>query len=647
MNNIFSIFKKNPMMGIQIMKQMNPMFLNQCFKILEEDKKNNKKINNFKNNIDKAIPEYETIDTETNPLNKYIENAINFSYTTKLEILKQYNLYPQKFLNIFEILSSPGLLPNNQPSSNDYKYILCLIGKILYNYGIIVGIYKESNIKDRIDLSSIQFIFSGLINKKKFKLKFNVNEDTIICLIHDLNFRKQFINKWKNIISQKLNINKDLIIFTNPRKEEDNNFFFDLAFNPNIGIINENYIRNNLIHGEIADCQMVPLIEGCRLSPSIFDSRFNKYYNNIRNNLIRGGEEYIQPLSWTTYGINITGKYDFGDNTWLGNNNNNGEFAVAYYGINNLFQNLNMVQNIMNLMGNFESGRTFIDVNDIRSPGQKCNIGGYFYKNPIHAENASDAINIGGFEYKIMFMCRVKASAIRQPENFPDCWILSPTPDEVRPYKILLKKIPISPLAIASQQEIKVSFGSPSPLFLQIIQNKDESYFNNNNTNMSNYDYVLKEYTGCGAANLNNYLRNLQTMFPDNMLNSFAWCLHKAITQNNQNVPNGVVVYRGVKVKIPNNIGIGKNIYFPEFLSTSKDINVAKSFAGSGTLMIIFIQNNGVNGKKVYCRDVENISVFSFEKEIVLTAFCKFKVTNMKRSANLDELYLTCVGSYF
>ena len=82
-----------------------------------------------------------------------------------------------------------------------------------------------------------------------------------------------------------------------------------------------------------------------------------------------------------------------------------------------------------------------------------------------------------------MFMYRVKASAIRQPENFPDCWILYPTPDEVRPYKILLRKIPISPLSIASQQEIKVSFDSPSPLFLQIIQNKDESFFNNNNTN--------------------------------------------------------------------------------------------------------------------------------------------------------------------
>ena len=159
-------------------------------------------------------------------------------------------------------------------------------------------------------------------------------------------------------------------------------------------------------------------------------------------------------------------------------------------------------------------------------------------------------------------MCRVKSSAIRQPENFQDCWILSPTPEEVRPYKILIKKIPISPLAIASQQEIKVCFGYPSPYFLQILKQRDESYFNNNFSNMTNFDYVLNAYTGSGASIINSYLRDLQNKFPDNMLNSFAWCLHKAITENTQNVPNGIIVYRGIKVKIPNNIGIGKKFFF-------------------------------------------------------------------------------------
>ena len=162
----------------------------------------------------------------------------------------------------------------------------------------------------------------------------------------------------------------------------------------------------------------------------------------INNAQRRGGEEYLSPSSWTAYRINVIGKYDFGNNNWLGNKNGKGEFAVAYYGINNLFnQNKNMVHNLLSLMGNQESGRTFINVNNARNPEQKCKTGAYFYRNPNYDENSSETIKIGGFDYKIMFMCRVSPSKIRQPETFQNCWILNPTPDEVRPYKILIKKI--------------------------------------------------------------------------------------------------------------------------------------------------------------------------------------------------------------
>ena len=641
--SIMEIMETNPAIGYQMIRQINPQILEQCFNVM---RKNKAKEENVNKNIEIVIPEFETIDTESNPLNKYIENAINISYVMKLEILKEENSNPEKFVKITETLSSPGLLSDQQPSNDDYKYILCLVGQLLENNGIKVGIYKENDIKDRIDLSAIQFIFSGLINKKKYKLKFSDEEDKIyLCMKFNLEYRKQFIGEWKDKIANKLNIDKKLIILTNPRKE-DENFFLDLAFNPEVEIEKINNINEKLIEDKIIDCRMVPLLEGCRLSPNIFDHGFNKFYNNVENNLRRGGEEYIQPLSWTAYGINISGKYDFGDNTWLGNNNVDGEFAVAYYGINNLINyNLNIIQNFMSLMGNYESGKTFINVNNIRSPGQKCKTGAYFYKNPAHAENSSESINIGGFEYKIMFMCRVKTSAIRQPENFQDCWILSPTPDEVRPYKILIKKV-ASALAVASQQEIKVCFGLPSPKYIEIMQQKNESFFNKNNSGINNYDFVLKSYTS--SSYINNYLRENQILNnTEDDLKSYVWCLHKAISQNNQNVQNDMIVYRGVSVKIPNNIGIGSKFCFPEFLSTSKDINVAKGFAGSGTLMYITIQNNGTNGKKIYCRDVESISHYPTEREIIFTSYCHFRVTKIEKNASLDNLYLTCEGHHF
>ena len=389
----------------------------------------------------------------------------------------------------------------------------------------------------------------------------------------------------------------------------------DLAFNHEVDVINENFIKQKLVQGEIINCQMIPLLEGCRLSPGIFDSNFNKYYDNINQVAQkRGGEDYISPLKWTAYGINVLGKYDFGDNKWLSNDGDAGEFSVAYYGINNLnLNNIQMMRNIMSIMGNLESGKTFVEDINLRNPGQKCMSGAYFYKNPSFAENSSEKINIGGFEYKIMFMCRVNPSKIRQPQNFPDCWILSPTPDEIRPYKILIKKIPKSPLAIGSQQTLKMYFeNNPPQSYREILNNKNEWFFSQNNLGLNNLDYALKIYTN--GSYINSYLREGQLINgnTEEQLKSTVWCLHKAITQDNVVVPvqNGTILYRGVCFKLPNNIGIGTTFYFPEFLSSSRDINIAKSFGGNGTLMYITVKNNGTNGNKIYCRDVEYISSY-------------------------------------
>lgn len=71
---------------------------------------------------------------------------------------------------------------------------------------------------------------------------------------------------------------------------------------------------------------------------------------------------------------------------------------------------------------------------------------------------------------------------------------------------------------------------------------------------------------------------------------------------------------------------------------------VAKSFGGSGTVMYITIQNNGVDGKSIYCRDVESISNYPNEKKIIFTSHCQFRVTNIEKSPALDKMYLTCEG---
>jgi hypothetical protein len=181
MNQLYNIFQTNPLMFFSIIKNMDPKILNNFIEKKSEENNLNNKIKQNSNDLE-IMPEYETISLETDPLNIYLENAINISYNIKEDICIQKQIEPNKFFNINQVLSNPGFLQTTQPSINDYKYILCLIGKILENHGITVGIYKNNKRKDRIDLLSIQFLFNGLINKKKYVLKLNLNKNEIITI---------------------------------------------------------------------------------------------------------------------------------------------------------------------------------------------------------------------------------------------------------------------------------------------------------------------------------------------------------------------------------------------------------------------------------------------------------------------------------
>ena len=66
----------------------------------------------------------------------------------------------------------------------------------------------------------------------------------------------------------------------------------DFAFNHEVDMIKENFIKQKLVQEEIINYQMIPLLEGCRIIPCIFDSNFNEYYDNI-NQVAKKDEEKI------------------------------------------------------------------------------------------------------------------------------------------------------------------------------------------------------------------------------------------------------------------------------------------------------------------------------------------------------------------
>ena len=385
----------------------------------------------------------------------------------------------------------------------------------------------------------------------------------------------KYIDKLKTKFSTKLSINKEDILLVNPKYNKGQ---CTLDF-----VSEDNHISKTINklkeYPEIKEVELKPLIEGCQLNSNIFDPSGDNQDGGWGIGETRGGEDYLPPLGWTGYGLKVKGKYDNGNDKWLSYNDCEGVFAVAYFGISNIYGNKKNQKNFLeeiasqtSLKAGYE--QTYKDDIDLRNPSKKCGSGIYLFQNPQIAENTAGIINVGEVRYKLLLMCRVNPKKIRQPKGFKDCWILNSSPYEIRPYRILIKKIFQSAMAGASQYEIKTFMSTPSNI-KDIISKKDKSFYNTNKTKFSNDDYVIHLYTGKDYFELNYYLREGKLLqnyhFNEKQLKSWAWCLHCALRKRKSKVKNGTILYRGISRKFPEDIGVGNKLIFTEFTSTSKD----------------------------------------------------------------------------
>jgi len=583
---------------------------------------------------------------------EFINSAVYVSVLINKINIKEKKYLPDKFIEPKQILKNPGLLSKNS-EKDDNIFILSLMSNILVEKGINACIIKDNKSNYKLDGTSLQYFFCGLTEKKKFKILMDLDQNKSKKFKEKTDELIKTINTLKIYFSIKLKINKNDIFLVNPNYNNGYCTLDLVSEEPSI----ESTINNLKEFNYIKEIQKKPLIEGCQLNSDIFDPIWDNQDGGWAIGEKRGGEDYLPPLGWFGYGLKVSGKYDNGDNKWLGMiGENDGEFAVAYFGISNIYGNkYNMklfFQEIISkdvLKMGYE--QTYKEDKDLRNPLQKCGNGIYLFQDPKIAENTAGIINIGGVRYKILLMCRVNPKRIRQPEGFKDCWILNPSPFEIRPYRILIKKIFISPMAKASQEDIKTF--SSTPLHIKdIFQKKDISFYKTNNTKYSNDDYVINLYTGEKHKDLNNYLREgkiLQNSYYNvQQTQSWAWCLFNAINKRKSNVPNGTICYRGVERAFPKNLGVGSEFIFSEFTSTSVNKNVAVNFAGKKdkrTLMEIRIENN--NNPNYYCYYIEEISKIPEEEEILIVCNCIFQITEIKEKNGFTEINMTCKGFKF
>lgn len=163
---------------------------------------------------------------------------------------------------------------------------------------------------------------------------------------------------------------------------------------------------------------------------NMFDFSRNRDYRDTQDNghmMQRGGWPYKIPVGWKRFAVNVAGKYDGGDNTWMHMDGKPGEWAVAYHGTK-----YNCLPQILH-----EGLRA--------GPGQayKREVGSGIYCTPdlATAEQYAVQVNVSGGGrtrlVRFILQCRVRPEAIRSTSN-ASIWVVN-DPCNIRPYGVLVQ----------------------------------------------------------------------------------------------------------------------------------------------------------------------------------------------------------------
>ena len=183
----------------------------------------------------------------------------------------------------------------------------------------------------------------------------------------------------------------------------------------------------------------------CKLSKNALDSLGNRIEGwGIGEK--RGNRKYSPPLHWIGIGLKVLDKYE--NNIWVGMENIEGEWCVAYHGVG-YSASSDKLKNIIRLiyLGGLKAGEGQLHENcpDRYHKGKKVGQGVYCSPKIETAGEFAGQCEINGKKYYTVFMLRVKQRKIRHCNQCEDSkkphyyWVLNGTPDEIRPYRILYK----------------------------------------------------------------------------------------------------------------------------------------------------------------------------------------------------------------
>jgi hypothetical protein len=402
----------------------------------EQIYKNNQKLEE----LSKKIIQGNLIINQEKKQNFLIKEMVVMGNIMKNKIIIEKTNNPDNFIDPDEVLK-------NDENSNEL-FPLSLIAKDLEKNEIITAIEKKSsNLK--VSQACLQILFNGMASKTNLDLKFDFGEKENNKLLYDKKYRDKFIEEIKEKISKELDITSKEILFINYRR---GSFRFNFTL-PRDYLEFKNFHKVKLTQffqnqKGFVNMKESPVTKAIFLTPELLEPKFNMKESDWPRNIEYRGPignryQYYPPYDWKGYGLKVIGKYE--NDNWLTFQNTPGEWWIAYHGLGNPKVSKNIINEGFKTGGRHEfdqNQKGFIE-NDLNHPGQSTRPGPYFTPIPEYAEFFSEekgGIVVNKKNYIVAFMCRVNPDTIMVREPAPCEWICSGGEDQVRPYRILVKK---------------------------------------------------------------------------------------------------------------------------------------------------------------------------------------------------------------
>ena len=377
-------------------------------------------------------------------INQVLEDMCKYGNIMKKEIKEEKEKNPSKFIKTEEALKNE--------EKDQGLFALGLLAKNLEESGVETAIESEEDGNDDFDAATtcLQFITNGMITKKKYDLHFDFGEERNKELLDKTEEYNKFKEKLKLKLSKDFNISPDKIIVTCPEK---GSFKVQIIFqSDDFNRLEKEEFINKFKNTEdkddfeelkyLKEIHEDVIMGACKLTKKQLDPIGNRI-SDWEIGGKRGNKPYDPPLGWIGIGLKVLNKFE--NNIWIGMDNSDGEWCVAYHGVGR-FLGSEQVKNITGIIykgEKFKPGenQAYESSDDENHPGEKVGKGVYCTPKIAVAESYAGDSEINGINYKTVLMVRVNPDKIRFSKNMEDYWVVDGTTDQIRPYRILYKKI--------------------------------------------------------------------------------------------------------------------------------------------------------------------------------------------------------------